>query len=56
MIANATSKPSVFWAKLFVIHNIVTLFVIHNVVHNIVTIFVHNVVHNVIHNTILWHF
>ena len=29
-----TSKPSGSWAKLFVIHNIVTVFVIHNVIHN----------------------
>ena len=40
--------------RLFAVHNIVTLFVvldvIHNVAHNIVTIFVtHNVMHTVIH-------
>ena len=36
-------KPSGLWAKLFVAHNIVTLFVIHNVIHN--------GIRNVIHNT-----
>ena len=30
----STSKPSGLWAKLFVVHNIVTVFVIHNVIHN----------------------
>ena len=39
-----TSKQSGLWAKLFVVHNIATLFVIHNVIHN-----VHNVIHNILH-------
>ena len=28
------SKPSGLWAMLFVVHNIVTLFVVYNVIHN----------------------
>ena len=37
-----TSKPSGLWAKLFVVHNIETLFVIHSVIYNVI----HNVIHN----------
>ena len=29
-----TSKLSGLWAKLFVVHNIMTLFVVHSVIHN----------------------
>ena len=31
-----TSTPSGLWAKLFVIHNIVALFVIHKVIHSVI--------------------